>query len=399
MTRNFLEFADTVPGMVFQVDAKRPHLDPWRRAEHERREPVHRRRGPEGLRALGRVRPGRRYAGQSVPAARHRRIQGHHLQLQGGIRPDLQRRHHGASRVRAPTASKARPSARTRPTTCARARRPRIASRTRRRESETKEYGLAFGGPIIQDRLHFFLTYEAKRYVTPETVTAGRQSASRGRRAAAAGRAGATRSRDHRFRRRPVLRQARLGTHGLDRSTCPRRSARRSATATRPARAWRNPPRSTPTTTTIATSCRWKHNANRWLNEVQLTLRGRVLRAAHHQPGRRTAPSTRSATPRQRPEHHRHRRRRSARRPEQGPEGLGHRRHHHASPISAGSTVDHTIKAGREVQGHRPDRRGRDPRPARVLLTTSPPRASPPTPWKAVFALPLAGFDSTVDLE
>ena len=41
-----------------------------------------------------------------------------------------------------------------------------------RRESESKEYGFAFGGPIIQDRLHFFVTYEGKRFVTPVTVTA-----------------------------------------------------------------------------------------------------------------------------------------------------------------------------------------------------------------------------------
>jgi outer membrane receptor protein involved in Fe transport len=37
-------------------------------------------------------------------------------------------------------------------------------------ESETKEYGIAFGGPLIEDKLHFFLTYEAKRYATPITV-------------------------------------------------------------------------------------------------------------------------------------------------------------------------------------------------------------------------------------
>jgi outer membrane receptor protein involved in Fe transport len=39
--------------------------------------------------------------------------------------------------------------------------------------SEEKEYGLAIGGPIIQDQMHFFFTYEAKRYDTPVTVTPG----------------------------------------------------------------------------------------------------------------------------------------------------------------------------------------------------------------------------------
>jgi outer membrane receptor protein involved in Fe transport len=39
--------------------------------------------------------------------------------------------------------------------------------------SEDKEYGFAIGGPIIQDAMHFFFTYEAKRFDTPITVTPG----------------------------------------------------------------------------------------------------------------------------------------------------------------------------------------------------------------------------------
>jgi outer membrane receptor protein involved in Fe transport len=39
--------------------------------------------------------------------------------------------------------------------------------------SNDKEFGASFGGPIIQDRLHFFVTYEGKRYDTPITVTPG----------------------------------------------------------------------------------------------------------------------------------------------------------------------------------------------------------------------------------
>jgi len=38
--------------------------------------------------------------------------------------------------------------------------------------SSEKEYGFAVGGPIIQDRLHFFFTYEAKRFSLPTTVVA-----------------------------------------------------------------------------------------------------------------------------------------------------------------------------------------------------------------------------------
>lgn len=37
-------------------------------------------------------------------------------------------------------------------------------------ESKTKEYGAAFGGPIIRDRLHFFLVYEYKDFITARSV-------------------------------------------------------------------------------------------------------------------------------------------------------------------------------------------------------------------------------------
>ncbi|MEO7431241.1 MAG: carboxypeptidase-like regulatory domain-containing protein, partial [Dokdonella sp.] len=39
--------------------------------------------------------------------------------------------------------------------------------------SQEKEYGVALGGPIIQDTLHFFFTYEAKRFDTPGSVIPG----------------------------------------------------------------------------------------------------------------------------------------------------------------------------------------------------------------------------------
>jgi outer membrane receptor for ferrienterochelin and colicin len=39
--------------------------------------------------------------------------------------------------------------------------------------SNVKEFGASLGGPIIQDMLHFFVTYEGKRFVTPVTVRPG----------------------------------------------------------------------------------------------------------------------------------------------------------------------------------------------------------------------------------
>jgi outer membrane receptor protein involved in Fe transport len=39
--------------------------------------------------------------------------------------------------------------------------------------SEQSQYGAAFGGPIIKDKLHFFLTYEGKKVETPKTISLG----------------------------------------------------------------------------------------------------------------------------------------------------------------------------------------------------------------------------------
>ena len=39
--------------------------------------------------------------------------------------------------------------------------------------SKDKEFGFAFGGPIIQNVMHFFVTYEGKRYTTPIAITPG----------------------------------------------------------------------------------------------------------------------------------------------------------------------------------------------------------------------------------
>lgn len=43
----------------------------------------------------------------------------------------------------------------------------------RKAESEQEQYGVAFGGPIIRDRMHFFITYKGKEFETPQTVTLG----------------------------------------------------------------------------------------------------------------------------------------------------------------------------------------------------------------------------------
>ncbi|HET9817963.1 MAG TPA: TonB-dependent receptor [Rhodanobacteraceae bacterium] len=40
-------------------------------------------------------------------------------------------------------------------------------------DSRSKEYGFSLGGPIIKDKMHFFVTNSVKRFVTPTTVVPG----------------------------------------------------------------------------------------------------------------------------------------------------------------------------------------------------------------------------------
>jgi outer membrane receptor protein involved in Fe transport len=54
-----------------------------------------------------------------------------------------------------------------------RAETPSEAAAGKKTSSKDKEYGLAIGGPIIQDKMHFYVTYEGKKYDTPVTVVPG----------------------------------------------------------------------------------------------------------------------------------------------------------------------------------------------------------------------------------
>jgi outer membrane receptor protein involved in Fe transport len=50
---------------------------------------------------------------------------------------------------------------------------PIEARQGRKAESQQEQYGVAFGGPIIRDRMHFFVTYESKEFETPQNITLG----------------------------------------------------------------------------------------------------------------------------------------------------------------------------------------------------------------------------------
>lgn len=50
---------------------------------------------------------------------------------------------------------------------------PLEAAAGRKSESKQEQYGAAFGGPIIADRMHFFLTYESKQFESPRVISFG----------------------------------------------------------------------------------------------------------------------------------------------------------------------------------------------------------------------------------
>lgn len=171
MSRNFLEFADTVPGVVFQIDSKGSTSV---------------KAGAQGADAVnvyidGVGQKGYVRAGQS----------GQNDGTQGNPFPQLAIGEYKVitSNYKAEydQISSAAITAQTRSGTNTfegqafgtysadnfRARTPAERNDNRKTPSETKEYGLAIGGPILQDKIHFFATYEAKRYVTPITIVPG----------------------------------------------------------------------------------------------------------------------------------------------------------------------------------------------------------------------------------
>jgi len=168
MTRNFLEFADAVPGVVFEVDGKgRTSLRGGAQNDNGVNLYI------DGVGQKGYVRSG--VAGQSGDT-------------QGNPFPQLAIGEYKVitSNYKAEydQISSAAITALTRSGTNAfevqgfgtfsndnwRSTTPGERAAGVKTDSETKEYGVSVGGPIIEDRMHFFFTYEAKRYQTPTTV-------------------------------------------------------------------------------------------------------------------------------------------------------------------------------------------------------------------------------------
>ena len=171
MTRNFLEFADTVPGVVFEVDAQgRTSIHGG--AQNDNSVNVY----IDGVGQKGYVRSG--ISGQAGDTQGNPFPQlaiGEYKVITSNYKAEYDQIASAAitAVTRSGTNQFEGQAFGTYTADNWRAQTPGELDAGRKTPSQSKEYGIAFGGPIIQDAMHFFLTYEAKRYETPTTVIPG----------------------------------------------------------------------------------------------------------------------------------------------------------------------------------------------------------------------------------
>jgi outer membrane receptor protein involved in Fe transport len=171
MTRNFLEFADTVPGVVFEVDSKgRTSIRGGAQNDNGVNLYI------DGVGQKGYVRSG--VSGQAGDTQGNPFPQlaiGEYKVITSNYKAEYDQLSSAAitALTRSGTNSFEGQGFGTYSADNWRAQTPGELAAGHKSESETKEYGVAFGGPIMQDKMHFFFTYEAKRYQTPTTVLPG----------------------------------------------------------------------------------------------------------------------------------------------------------------------------------------------------------------------------------
>jgi outer membrane receptor protein involved in Fe transport len=168
MTRNFLEFADTVPGVVFTVDGKgRTSISGGAQSKNGVNLYI------DGVGQKGYVRSG--VSGQAGDTQGNPFPQlaiGEYKVITSNYKAEYDQISSAAITAlsRSGTNEFKGEAFGTYTADNFRAQTPGELAAGKKSESESKEYGIAFGGPIIEDKLHFFLTYEAKKYLTPTTV-------------------------------------------------------------------------------------------------------------------------------------------------------------------------------------------------------------------------------------
>ncbi len=171
VTRNFLEFADTVPGMVFSVDSS-GHTKLTGGAQNANSVNVY----IDGVGQKNYVKEGGvagQFASQGNPFPQL--AIGEYKVITSNYKAEYDQISSAA--VTAETKSGTNEfhgeAFETYTNQDLRAKTPSELDSGTQVPSMEKEYGAAFGGPIIQDALHFFFTYEAKRYDTPIAVLPG----------------------------------------------------------------------------------------------------------------------------------------------------------------------------------------------------------------------------------
>jgi outer membrane receptor protein involved in Fe transport len=171
ITRNFLEFADAVPGVVFEVDGSgRTKISGGAQSRNGVNLYI------DGVGQKGYVRSG--VSGQAGDTQGNPFPQlaiGEYKVITSNYKAEYDQISSAAitALTRSGTNEFAGEAFGTYSADNFRARTPSEIDSGRKSESESKEYGAAFGGPIIEDRLHFFVTYEGKRFVQPVTVLPG----------------------------------------------------------------------------------------------------------------------------------------------------------------------------------------------------------------------------------
>jgi hypothetical protein len=171
ITRNFLEFADTVPGMVFSVDSS-GHTSLTGGSQNSSAVNVY----IDGVGQKNYVNEGGiggQFASQGNPFPQM--AIGEYKVITSNYKAEYDQISSAA--VTADTKSGTNEfhgeAFGTYTGESFRAETPAEAAAATKVPSQDKEFGASFGGPILQDVLHFFLTYEGKRFNTPITVTPG----------------------------------------------------------------------------------------------------------------------------------------------------------------------------------------------------------------------------------
>lgn len=180
ITRNFLEFADAVPGMQFQVDAKgntqirsgtlnagttNVYIDGVGQKNYVR---------PSGVTGQAGADPIQRTAGDpgnpfpQLAIAQYKVITSNYKaeydQVSGAAITAVTKS--GTNEFEAGAFMTYTDSDFREETPAEK------AAGTGKEGGDSKEYGLSIGGPIIKDKMHFFVTYEAKEFSSPNTVQA-----------------------------------------------------------------------------------------------------------------------------------------------------------------------------------------------------------------------------------